>query len=587
MSETNSENLSDVQIIRGARKKFIALASAYFLGVFNDNFYKQAICLMAVSIGKAEFQGNATVIFALPFLLFAAPAGWFSDRYSKRSVIVWAKVLEVVAMAFGAYGVIYENWSCIFAMLFTMAAQSTIASPALNGVIPELYPKYYVIKANSIVKLVSTSAILAGIAFAGPMVDRKSQMELASPIFTESSISEPQGFLEALKINNDDISNLIISNIETKFLNQELKEELNIWDVLGQQSQILIIKTKNMLGSNLEIKDSNIEINKKLTIELVSQINILLKSGKIAEHVKKLPFYQEELNKIKAPDNLPMEYNYIDTLICRKYLENQYSAHLKLIEITKTGKYFIAGIIVFIALVGWLVSLGIPKLKAAATDRPFPYSGPIDTIKVIYNIRKDYLLAWTFFGSMFFYSIANLLVLKINSMGVNQFHYSFMDTSLLVVALLCGICVGSLVAGFIATEKGWYKILPPALLTMGIFSTLIFLTPQVPVNFQYSYLFTLMVLTGIGGGLFIIPMESFCQTRPSASQKGEILGAHNFVDFAGILISGFVYYLLEALFPKHSSCMAFLGNVIIVLSVVFFIAFLKVSEKEKIRESKL
>jgi hypothetical protein len=298
-----------------------------------------------------------------------------------------------------------------------------------------------------------------------------------------------------------------------------------------------------------------------------------------------MPFYLAEFSNTKVPEKLPADYNYVETIISRKYLENQYSAHLKLIEITKTGKYFIAGIISLVALLGWLVSLGIPKLKAAATEKPFPYSGPIDTLKVIYNIRKDYLLAWTFFGSMFFYSIANLLVLKINSMGVNQFHYSFMDTSILVVALLCGICVGSVIAGIIATEKRWFKILPPALMTMGVFASLIYFTPLIPVNFQYTYLLVLMVLTGIGGGLFIIPMESFCQTRPEASRKGEILSAHNFVDFTGILISGLVYYILEALFPKHSSCMAFLGLVIIVLSVVFFIAFLKVAEKEKNRES--
>ena len=578
-------DIDELQIIRKARKNFIALATAYFLGVFNDNFFKQAICLMAVGIGKSEFQGNATILFAIPFLLFAAPAGWFSDKYSKRSVVVWAKGIEIFAMGAGAYGIIYENWFFIFAMLFIMATQSTLVSPALNGAIPELYPKSYVTKANSIVKLVSTSAILAGIAFAGPMIERKSSAEIDLPIFNESSISEPIAFIETLKIKEDNISKLIVAEISPEYLNLKKEEEQSVEEVLSQQTGNLINNAKVFMGGTPKEIDPKDLLEGKVKIELLTKINNLLKSGKIAEQIKTTDFFTKSIDKINPPVVLPTDFNYVETVISRKYLEKEYSAHLKLIEITKTGKYLIAGIISLVALVGWLVSLGIPKLKAAATEKPFPYWGPLNTIKVIFNIRKDYLLTWTFIGSMFFYSIANLLVLKINSMGVNQFHFSFMDTSLLVVALLVGICIGSIIAGFIATDKGWYKLIPPALLTMGVFSTLVFYTPQIAASYQYFYLIAMMVCTGVGGGLFIIPMESFCQTRPEASRKGEILSAHNFVDFAGILISGFVYYLLEAMFPKQSSCMAFLGVVIIILSIIFFIAFLKVSKKEQEREN--
>ena len=241
-------DIDELQIIRKARKNFIALATAYFLGVFNDNFFKQAICLMAVGIGKSEFQGNATILFAIPFLLFAAPAGWFSDKYSKRSVVVWAKGIEIFAMGAGAYGIIYENWFFIFAMLFIMATQSTLVSPALNGAIPELYPKSYVTKANSIVKLVSTSAILAGIAFAGPMIERKSSAEIDLPIFNESSISEPIAFIETLKIKEDNISKLIVAEISPEYLNLKKEEEQSVEEVLSQQTGKLINNAKVFMG---------------------------------------------------------------------------------------------------------------------------------------------------------------------------------------------------------------------------------------------------------------------------------------------------------------------------------------------------
>ncbi|EKD36313.1 MAG: Major facilitator superfamily MFS_1, partial [uncultured bacterium] len=91
--ETKSE--MTIQTVRG---KFLAMAVTYCLGVFNDNYFKQAAMLMAVSAGLSGLQGTATVLFALPFVLFSAWAGWLADRFPKRGVVIWAKALELAAM---------------------------------------------------------------------------------------------------------------------------------------------------------------------------------------------------------------------------------------------------------------------------------------------------------------------------------------------------------------------------------------------------------------------------------------------------------------------------------------------------------
>ena len=163
----------DRQPAAGATRKFAAMAATYALGVFNDNFFKQAACLIAIAIGHTEYQGYAAAVFCLPWLLLAAPAGWMADRFSKRTVVISAKALEVVAMGAGAAGIIMVNWPLIFVMLFLMALQSTIFSPALNGSIPELYPATHVVKANSTVKTVTTCSILVGIILAGIALDQE------------------------------------------------------------------------------------------------------------------------------------------------------------------------------------------------------------------------------------------------------------------------------------------------------------------------------------------------------------------------------------------------------------------------------
>ncbi len=162
----------DMQEIRSARSRFIAMAATYFLGVFNDNFFKQAALLLAVVAGLSGLQGKATMLFSLPFILFSAYGGWLADRFPKKQVIIWVKVLEVVAMAMGAYGVLTLSWSWILAMVALMGLQSTFFGPALNGAIPELYPSWYVTRANAVLKLVTTLAILLGMAMAGIALDQ-------------------------------------------------------------------------------------------------------------------------------------------------------------------------------------------------------------------------------------------------------------------------------------------------------------------------------------------------------------------------------------------------------------------------------
>lgn len=151
---------------------FPAMAMAYCLGVFNDNYFKQAALLLAVSMGLGQLQGWATMLFALPFILFSAHGGWCADRFAKKKVIVTSKALEVVAMLIGGVGLLTLNWPCILAMVFLMGMQSAFFSPALNGSIPELFPVRQVPKVNAILKLVTTLAILAGIATAGLSLDQ-------------------------------------------------------------------------------------------------------------------------------------------------------------------------------------------------------------------------------------------------------------------------------------------------------------------------------------------------------------------------------------------------------------------------------
>lgn len=158
---------------------FWGITATQFLGAFNDNLYKQTLLLMFVSvtIGSLtfDFQGPATFIFGLPFVLFSGFAGYLSDRYKKRTVIVASKVLEIIVMVLGTIGfLIYAQTGFtnsllmyLIFVLFLMGAQSAFFGPGKYGILPELFRKGDLPKANSLILMTTFVAIIFGSGLAG------------------------------------------------------------------------------------------------------------------------------------------------------------------------------------------------------------------------------------------------------------------------------------------------------------------------------------------------------------------------------------------------------------------------------------
>src|SRR5262245_60172945 len=76
-----------------------------FLGAFNDNLFKIVVSMVAVSAVASDRAGRelslVSAIFVLPYLLFSGYAGQLADIYSKRTVLVVSKSLEIIAAGLG------------------------------------------------------------------------------------------------------------------------------------------------------------------------------------------------------------------------------------------------------------------------------------------------------------------------------------------------------------------------------------------------------------------------------------------------------------------------------------------------------
>ncbi len=121
----------------------------------------------------AQAQTTLTfVVFTLPLMLVSVVAGVFSDRLSKRSVIVVMKAVEVVLMALGTLA-LYSNPSggiLPLLVLGGMAVQSALFSPAKYGILPELLPHERLAVGNGQLELWTFLAIIGGTGTGGVLL---------------------------------------------------------------------------------------------------------------------------------------------------------------------------------------------------------------------------------------------------------------------------------------------------------------------------------------------------------------------------------------------------------------------------------
>ncbi len=142
-----------------------SLVTASFLNAFNDNVFRW----LAVGIGKQIYPNGKSTILALggiclvlPFLFFAAPAGWLNDRFSKRWVIIGVKTAEIAIMLLGLVALAFEQVWLMFVTVFLLGTQSALFGPAKLGTLPESIRFQRLAKANGILSLTTFVAIILG-----------------------------------------------------------------------------------------------------------------------------------------------------------------------------------------------------------------------------------------------------------------------------------------------------------------------------------------------------------------------------------------------------------------------------------------
>jgi len=149
---------------------FAAFLYTQFFGAFNDNVFKIAISMLALqSMGDKSgvYISLIGAIFMLPFFFFSGYAGFAADRVNKRTILIYTKGLELIAMVLAFFSFLHGDIIWMLCVLFLMAFQTTFFSTAKYGILPEVLPEKELSRANALVELSTFFAIIVGTSTGG------------------------------------------------------------------------------------------------------------------------------------------------------------------------------------------------------------------------------------------------------------------------------------------------------------------------------------------------------------------------------------------------------------------------------------
>ena len=162
---------------RNWQRGFWSLIVTQFQNAFNDNAIKFLVIYIIFALNFGQKQRDFLVLvvgalFALPFIFFSLTGGYFADRYSKRSVVIGTKLMEILVVGVAIAGLSMHNLPLECAAVFLISTQSALFGPSKYGLLPELLPERRLSWGNGILELGTFVGSISAVMAAGFLAEK-------------------------------------------------------------------------------------------------------------------------------------------------------------------------------------------------------------------------------------------------------------------------------------------------------------------------------------------------------------------------------------------------------------------------------
>jgi hypothetical protein len=224
-----------------------------------------------------------------------------------------------------------------------------------------------------------------------------------------------------------------------------------------------------------------------------------------------------------------------------------------LISIDPNGPFIIAGMVVILAILGFLASRSIPCAEAADPNLIINWNVVRQTFKIIQYARENRSVFIAILGISWFWFLGATYLAQVPAYSKNILGSNNEVVTLLLTMFSGGIGLGSLMCEKMSKGQIELGIVPLGAFGIIVFSLDIYFASQhfvalsLPVG-QLGYVQFLnisgssrilldLMLIGLFGGFYIVPLSAVVQHRSNPQHRAQVIAANNIFNALVMVLS--------------------------------------------------
>jgi acyl-[acyl-carrier-protein]-phospholipid O-acyltransferase/long-chain-fatty-acid--[acyl-carrier-protein] ligase len=213
------------------------------------------------------------------------------------------------------------------------------------------------------------------------------------------------------------------------------------------------------------------------------------------------------------------------------------------------------------ALTGLLLALGVTKVAPIGAGEKFRLNLAGEFWRDFAEIRASRALFQTVLAIAYFWFLGAVYLQNVIGYGRDLLHLNATGISYLTASVSVGIALGAFIAGKLSGDRVELGLVPVGSVGLGVFGVYLYIAHS-----SFAHALAGHFLIGFSGGIFIIPLQAFLQSRAGEHSKGRVIATSNVLTFTGVVLGAGLFSLLSG--PAHLAP----NQVLLVMAVISFAA---------------
>lgn len=240
-----------------------------------------------------------------------------------------------------------------------------------------------------------------------------------------------------------------------------------------------------------------------------------------------------------------------------------------LLDITNRHFIFAALFSTFMAFIAMAASFCIEYTPPSGSSKRFNIFFLGEITKTLKNASIHPSLSTAIFGSAFFMFLGAFVQLNMIPFALQSLHLSDVQGGYLFLLTALGIGSGCILAGKISGKTVELGLVPLAGLGVTVSCYLLDLFSD-----QLFAIVPLVIILGLFGGIYQIPLDSYIQITSPNTSRGQIVAATNFLSFFGVLCASALLFLVTEVFGlKADKGFTIIGTLTLIVTAAITFQF--------------